>query len=50
MSKTLLPSKLQVDADAWQFWGKNETYNLYFLLHPLFKKRFRATALCWLRI
>jgi len=29
MCKTSFPSKLLVDADAWQFWGKNETYILY---------------------
>jgi len=29
--------KLLVDADAWQIWGQNETYILYFLPPPLFK-------------
>jgi len=35
--------KLLIDADAWQIWGENESYCLYFL-PPLFKKRSRATA------
>jgi len=47
-AKTLLPSKLLVDADAWKFWGKNESY---ISAPPLiFKNRSRDTALCWLRI
>jgi len=37
---------LLVDADAWQIWGQNETFILYFLPPPsLFKKRSRATGL-----
>jgi len=41
MSETLFPLKLLVDADAWQIWGQNETYFLYFLSpHPPFKKTF----------
>jgi len=54
MWKNLLPLKLLVDADDWLFFGKNETYILYFLPRPLFKKLSRATArkygllVCWL--
>jgi len=40
---TLLPLEFLVDVDAWQILGQNETYVLYFLPLPLFKKRFRAT-------
>jgi len=35
MCKTLFSLKLLVDADAWQIWGQNETYILYFLFFPL---------------
>jgi len=37
MCKTLLPLKLLVDADAWQNWGQNETFTLYF--HTVDTKR-----------
>jgi len=41
MCKSLLPLKLLVNADAWQFGSKNETDVLYFLPPShLFKKSF----------
>jgi len=40
---TLLLSKLLVDADTWQIWGKNETYAAF--THAGLTTRYRTESL-----
>jgi len=35
MRKTLLPLKLLVDANAWQFWGKTKLYFIFSAHYPV---------------